>query len=92
MMKKFQHWDGNIQVETLIIAETSMADMFQTSAVLAAFRKFPSLKRVVFCGDHNQLDSIFKGSVLRDVMVSWSVLSTIPQVNHLSKSGFHKII
>lgn len=87
MMKKFQQSDGNIQVETLIIEETSMADIFQTSAVLAAFCKFPSFKRVVFCGDHNQLESISKGSVLRDVMVSSSVPGTILQVNHRSKSG-----
>ncbi|CAM9830229.1 unnamed protein product [Ectocarpus sp. 8 AP-2014] len=87
MMKKFQHSDGNIQVETLIIEETSMADIFQTSAVLAAFCEFPSLKRVVFCGDHNQLESISKGSVLRDVMGSSSVPGTILKVNHRSKSG-----
>lgn len=87
MMKKFQDADGKIQVETLIIEETSMADIFQTSAVLAAFCEFPSFKRVVFCGDHNQLESISKGSVLRDVMESSSVPGTVLRVNHRSKSG-----
>ncbi|CAM9790574.1 unnamed protein product [Ectocarpus sp. 13 AM-2016] len=87
MMEKFQNSDGEIQVETLIIEETSMADIFQTSAVLAAFCKFPSFKRVVFCGDHNQLESISKGSVLRDVMGSPSVPGTILKVNHRSKSA-----
>lgn len=87
MMEKFQDSNGNIQVETLIIEETSMADIFQTSAVLGAFCKFPSFKRVVFCGDHNQLESISKGSVLRDVMESSSVPGTILKVNHRSKSA-----
>ncbi len=87
MMKKFQGHDGQIQVETLIIEETSMADIFQTSAVLGAFCDFPSFKRVVFCGDHNQLESISKGSVLRDVMESSSVPGTVLEVNHRSKSA-----
>lgn len=87
MMKKFQDEEGNIQVETLVIEETSMADIFQTSVVLAAFCAFPSFKRVVFCGDHNQLASISKGSVLRDVMESTSVPGTVLKVNHRSKSG-----
>lgn len=87
MMEKFQDSNGNIQVETLIIEETSMADIFQTSAVLGAFCKFPSFKRVVFCGDHNQLESISKGSVLRDVMESSSVPGTILKVNHRSNSA-----
>ena len=87
MMEKFQDSDGNIQVETLVIEETSMADIFQTSAVLAAFCEFPSFKRVVFCGDHNQLESISKGSVLRDVMGSSSVPGTVLKINHRSKSG-----
>ena len=87
MMKKFQDHDGNIQVETLIIEETSMADLFQTSAVLSAFCDFPSFKRVVFCGDHNQLESISKGSVLRDVMESSKVPGTVLKINHRSKSG-----
>lgn len=87
MMEKFQDSDHNIQVETLIIEETSMADIFQTSAVLAAFCKFPSFKRVVFCGDHNQLESISKGCVLKDVMDSSTVPGTILKINHRSKSG-----
>lgn len=87
MMKKFQDDEGNIQVETLVIEETSMADIFQTSAVLAAFCDFPSFKRVVFCGDHNQLESISKGSVLRDVMESTCVPGTVLKINHRSKSG-----
>lgn len=87
MMEKFQDSDRNIQVETLIIEETSMADIFQTSVVLSEFCKFPSLKRVVFCGDHNQLESISKGCVLKDVMESSSVPGTVLRVNHRSKSG-----
>lgn len=87
MMKKFQDSDGNIRVETLVIEETSMADIFQTSAVLAELCKFPSFKRVVFCGDHNQLESIAKGSVLKDVMESANVPGTVLQVNHRSKSA-----
>lgn len=87
MMKKFQDEEGNTQVETLVIEETSMADIFQTSVVLAAFCAFPTFKRVVFCGDHNQLASISKGSVLRDVMESTSVPGTVLKVNHRSKSG-----
>lgn len=87
MMEKFQDANGQIQVETLIIEETSMADIFQTSAVLDAFCDFPSFKRVVFCGDHNQLESISKGSVLRDVMQSSSVPGTVLKINHRSRSG-----
>ncbi|CAN0369549.1 unnamed protein product [Pylaiella littoralis] len=87
MMKKFQDSDGNIRVETLIIEKTSMADIFQTSAILAELCKFPSFKRVVFCGDHNQLESIAKGSVLKDVMKSTNVPGTVLQVNHRSKSA-----
>jgi len=87
MMEKFQDSEGKIQVETLIIEETSMADIFQTSAVLAAFCDFPSFKRVVFCGDHNQLESISKGSVLRDVMASSTVPGTVLKINHRSKSA-----
>lgn len=87
MMEKFQDSEGNIQVETLIIEETSMADIFQTSHVLSAFCDFPSFKRVVFCGDHNQLESISKGSVLRDVMASSSVPGTVLKINHRSKSA-----
>ncbi len=87
MMEKFQRADGEIRVETLIIEETSMADIFQTSAVLDALCKFPFFKRVVFCGDHNQLESISKGSVLKDVMESSSVPGTVLKVNHRSKSG-----
>ncbi|CAM9099453.1 unnamed protein product [Ectocarpus sp. 12 AP-2014] len=87
LMEKFQDSNGNIQVETLIMEETSMADIFQTSAVLAALCKFPSFKRVVFCGDHNQLESISKGSVRRDVMGSTSVPGTVLRINHRSKSG-----
>lgn len=87
MMEKFQDSDGNIQVETLIVEETSMADIFQTSVVLSAFCEFPSFKRVVFCGDHNQLESIAKGSVLKDVMGSSSVPGKVLKINHRSKSG-----
>ncbi|CAM9211863.1 unnamed protein product [Pylaiella littoralis] len=87
MMQKFQESDGSITVETLVIEEASMADIFQTSAVLAEFCKFPSLKRVVFCGDHNQLEAIAKGSVLKDVMDSPNVPGTVLRVNHRSKSA-----
>lgn len=87
MMKKFQDPEGKIQVETLIIEETSMADIFQTSAVLDEFCNFPSFKRVVFCGDPNQLESISKGCVLKDVMESPGVPGTVLQINHRSSSG-----
>ena len=87
MMKKFQDPEGNIQVETLIIEETSMADVFQTSAVLDEFCNFPSFKRVVFCGDPNQLESISKGCVLKDVMESPGAPGTVLEMNHRSSSG-----
>ena len=87
MMKKFQDDEGGMHVETLVIEETSMADIFQTSAVLSALCDFPSFRRVVFCGDHNQLESISKGSVLKDVMESSGVPGTVLKMNHRSKSG-----
>lgn len=87
MMEKFRDLNGQIQVETLTTEETSMADIFQISAVLAAFCDFPSFKRVVFCGDHNQLESISKGSVVRDAMQSSSVPGKVLKINHRSKSG-----
>lgn len=87
MMGKFQESDGSVQVETLVIEETSMADIFQTATVLSELCKFPSFKRVVFCGDHNQLESISKGRVLRDVMESSSIPGTVLRVNHRSQSG-----
>lgn len=87
MMESFQDLDGNIQVETLVVEETSIADIFQTSAVLSALCKFPSFDRIAFCGDHNQLESISEGSVLRDVIESSSVLRAVLKTNHRSKSG-----
>ena len=87
MMEKFQDSKGDIQVETLIIEETSMAGLSETSTVLAEFCKFPSLKRVVFCGDPNQLESISKGCVLKDLVASATVSGTVLKQNHRSSSG-----
>jgi hypothetical protein len=87
MMQKFLVGKDNLQIETLIIEEASMADLIQTAKVINDFSKIPSLKRVVFCGDHRQLPSVSKGRVLQDIMECEHIPGTVLSVNHRSKSA-----
>lgn len=87
MMQKFLVGKNKFQIETLVIEEASMADILQSSKVISDFAKFPSLKRVVFCGDHRQLPSVSKGRVLQDIMGCEHIPGTILSVNHRSNSA-----
>ena len=83
-MEKFKGEDGSLHIETLVIEEASMADVFQTSRVIKQFCSIPSLKRVIFCGDHRQLQSVSKGRVLQDVMECETIPGKILETNHRS--------
>ncbi len=87
MMQKFLHGKDNIQIETLVIEEASMADISQTAKILSDFSRMNNLKRVIFCGDHRQLPSVSKGRVLQDIMECESIPGTILTVNHRSASA-----
>ena len=83
-MERFKQDDGSLQIETLVIEEASMVDVFQSSKVIKQFCDIPSLKRIVFCGDHRQLASVEKGRVLQDVMVCGTIPGKILETNHRS--------
>lgn len=83
-MGMFKQDDGSLQVETLVIEEASTVDIFQCSKVIEQFCAIPSLKRIVFCGDHRQLASVAKGRVLQDVMECGTIPGKILEVNHRS--------
>lgn len=57
--------DRPLEVDFLIVDETSMVDVKLMAALLRAVA--PGT-RVVFVGDHNQLPSVGPGSVLRDML------------------------
>lgn len=84
LMEKFKKEDGSLQVETLVIEEASMVDVFQSSKVIKQFCEIPSLKRIVFCGDHRQLASVEKGRVLQDVMECGTIPGKVLETNHRS--------
>lgn len=86
-MEKFKGEDGALHIESLVIEEASMADVFQTSQVIKQFCSIPSLKRVIFCGDHRQLASVAKGRVLQDVMECGTIPGRVLEVNHRSGSA-----
>lgn len=83
-MEKFKKPDGSIQIETLVIEEASMVDIFQASKVINQFCDIPSLKRIVFCGDMRQLPSVAKGRVLQDIMECGTIPGKILETNHRS--------
>lgn len=83
-MEKFKKPDGSLQIDTLVIEEASMVDIFQASKVIEQFCDIPSLKRIVFCGDHRQLASVAKGRVLQDVMECGTIPGKILETNHRS--------
>lgn len=86
-MSKFKKENGAFEIETLVIEEASMVDLFQASRVIDQIYSIPSVKRVVFCGDHRQLPSISKGRILQDIMECTSIPGTILKVNHRSRSA-----
>ncbi|CAB1099553.1 unnamed protein product [Ectocarpus sp. CCAP 1310/34] len=86
-MEKFKGEDQCLHIEILVIEEASMADVFQASRVIEQFCRIPSLKMVVFCGDHRQLQSVSKGRVLEDVMECGTIPGKILEVNHRSGSA-----
>jgi hypothetical protein len=56
-------------VETLVFEEAGMQDLQGVAATLkGARRRFPSLRRVIFCGDPRQLRSVGRGNVLQDLI------------------------
>lgn len=83
-LEKFVQGDGSLQIETLVIEEASMVDIFQSSNVIKQFCEVPSLKRIVFCGDHRQLASVEKGRVLQDIMMCGTIPGKILETNHRS--------
>lgn len=83
-MEKFVREAGSLQIETLVIEEASMVDIFQCSSVIEQFCEVPSLKRIVFCGDHRQLPSVEKGRVLQDIMMCGTIPGKILETNHRS--------
>ena len=85
-MERFKGEDGVLQVDTLVIEEASMCDLFQISDIIDQFCSIDSLKRIVFCGDVRQLQSVSKGRVLQDIIECGSIPGKILQVNH--RSGF----
>lgn len=73
------------ELETLVVEESSMIDTISLHRVLDSIMKgFPSLKRVVFVGDPNQLRSISKGNVLHDIINSGAIPGTTLRINHRS--------
>lgn len=83
-MEKFKSPDGSLHIDTLVIEEASMVDIFQASRITQQFCDIPSLKRIVFCGDHNQLASVAKGRVLQDIMMCGTIPGKILETNHRS--------
>lgn len=86
-MQKFKGDDGSLQIETLLIEEASMIDIFSASRVIEQFCDIPSLKRIIFVGDHRQLPSVAKGRVLQDVMECGSIKGKVLETNHRSGSA-----
>ena len=86
-MEKFKGEDGHLHVETLVIEEASMGDIFQISNVIREFCRIDSLKRVIFCGDTRQLQSVSKGRVLEDIIECGTIPGKVLEVNHRSGSA-----
>lgn len=86
-MEKFYRDDGGLQIETLVIEEASMYDLFQASNVIEQFCALESLKRIIFCRNHRQLQSVSKGRVLQDVMECGTTPGKILEVNHRSDNA-----
>ena len=87
MMHKFLDKDNDLVIDTLVIEEASMADIFQTANVINEMCKIKSLKRIIFCGDYRQLPSVSKGNVLEDIMNCSEIHGTILKINHRSGSA-----
>ena len=84
MMEKFVTKNG-VEIETLVIEEASMASLEDVSVILdICSSTIPSIKRVVFCGDDRQLQSVSKGRVLSDIIKSSSIPGTKLVTNHRS--------
>lgn len=83
-MEKFKKTDGSLQIETLVIEEASMVDIFQAARITQQFCEIPSLKRLIFCGDSRQLPSVAKGRVLQDVIECGTIPGKILETNHRS--------
>jgi hypothetical protein len=86
-MSKFKGDDDRLQIETLVLEEASMCDIFQASSVIYQFCQIESLKRILFCGDQRQLQSVSKGRVLEDVIQCGSIPGKVLEVNHRSGSA-----
>ena len=86
-LEKFKGSDDHLQIETLVIEEASMCDLFQASSIVEQFCEIGSLKRVVFVGDSRQLASVAKGRVLQDVMECGSIPGKVLEINHRSGSA-----
>ncbi|KAG5186468.1 hypothetical protein JKP88DRAFT_241076 [Tribonema minus] len=57
------------KVTTLVFEEAGMHDLGSVSRIIhAAVALFPRLCRIIFCGDPKQLQSVERGSVLRDLI------------------------
>ncbi len=72
VQRKFCMHEGDMRASELmedvvIIDETSMLDMYVMGSIVQAF---PSGKRLILVGDTNQLVSVGKGAVLRDLIDS----------------------
>ena len=75
------------ELDTLIIDESSMIDIFSISSLLEVFlHGFPTLCRVVFVGDTKQLRSIGKGNILRDIIDSEIIPGSELTINHRAGS------
>lgn len=72
-------------LETLVVEEASMVDIVSISKLIRSMvDAFPSMIRIVFVGDTNQLRSIGKGNILDDLITSKSIPGTILSINHRS--------
>ncbi len=73
-----------LDVDVLVLDESSMADTYLTSCLLKAI---PDHTRVVFVGDANQLPSVGAGNVLNDIIASEAVTTSILTKIHRQAEG-----
>ena len=57
--------DSQIECGVVIIDEVSMLDLDVCATMLP---KIPTGSILIFCGDHNQLESVGKGAIMRDLV------------------------
>lgn len=74
----FAHNEGNpLEIDCLIVDETSMVDARLMAALL---RAVPDGCRLIFVGDPNQLPSVGPGSVLRDMLAAGIPAATLTKI------------